>query len=303
MNGSDSPLSSYGSMTTKAYLHLYEITEEDLKRIQDFGALVLPRFSEYLDAFYTWLEKLPAFDEHFSDPERLARVKREQEVYWNDFFKGHVNDDYIQRRRIVGETHARIGLSLDTYFAAMNLSMVVMTDRMYDGSLDVEDYAAAVRAVTKLMHLDTAIVAETFSRLMNQTILDQSHALMEMSTPVTSIWNQILMVPLVGVLDSKRSYDLMNAMLTKIAETHSRVIILDISGVAVVDTAVANHLIQITKATRLMGCACIFSGISPVIAQTIVELGIEIKDVDTTATLKDALSIALKKTGVDIREL
>ena len=73
--------------------------------------------------------------------------------------------------------------------------------------------------------------------------------------------------------------------------------ILDISGVAVVDTAVANHLIRMTKAARLMGCESIVSGLSPSVARTIVELGIEVGDMHTTGTLQDALSIAFKRTG------
>jgi rsbT co-antagonist protein RsbR len=121
---------------------------------------------------------------------------------------------------------------------------------------------------------------------------------MEMSTPVTQLWTGILMLPVVGIIDSKRAQDVMNAMLTSIAESQARNFILDISGVAVVDTAVANHLIKITKASALMGCSCIISGISPAIAQTIVELGIEVGTVETTATMKDALGSAFRKLGL-----
>jgi methyl-accepting chemotaxis protein len=130
----------------------------------------------------------------------------------------------------------------------------------------------------------------------------RSIALLEMSTPVTAIWRDILMLPVVGIIDSGRAQNIMNAMLTAIAETQSRVIIMDISGVAVVDTAVANHLIKITKATKLMGCECTISGVSAAIAQTMVELGIEVGDVRTTATLKDALVEAFRSTGAEIRE-
>ncbi len=94
----------------------------------------------------------------------------------------------------------------------------------------------------------------------------------------------------------------MNATLGKVAETQARVAILDISGVGVVDTAVANHLIKITKATRLMGCETTISGISPAIAQTVVELGIDVGDVHTTATLRDALAYAFRTAGMDIRQ-
>jgi rsbT co-antagonist protein RsbR len=94
----------------------------------------------------------------------------------------------------------------------------------------------------------------------------------------------------------------MNAMLTKISETRARVIILDISGVGVVDTGVANHLIKITKATKLMGCECTISGVSPAIAQTIVELGIDVGEIKTKATLRDALEDAFHATGINLKQ-
>ena len=110
----------------------------------------------------------------------------------------------------------------------------------------------------------------------------------------------VLLLPIVGVVDSKRSQEIMHAMLTKIAEVQAKVIILDIAGVAIVDTAVANHLIKITKATKLMGCECTISGVSPAIAQTIVELGINVGEVRTTATLRDALEAAFRDVGLSI---
>lgn len=128
----------------------------------------------------------------------------------------------------------------------------------------------------------------------------RSLAMLEMSTPVTEIWEDILMLPIVGMIDSKRAQDIMTAVLTKIGETHARSMILDIGGVAVMDTAVANHLIKISKASRLMGSVCIISGVSPAIAQTMVGLGINVGDVRTTATLRDALGVALRDAGVEI---
>jgi len=93
---------------------------------------------------------------------------------------------------------------------------------------------------------------------------------------------------------------MMESMLNKILETSSRVIILDIHGVASVDTAVANHIIKITKATRLMGCECLISGISPAVAQTIIQLGIEMGSIKTTSTLSDALAEALAIINLEV---
>ncbi len=122
-------------------------------------------------------------------------------------------------------------------------------------------------------------------------------------TPVTILWDNILMLPIVGVVDSRRAQGIMEAILQKIAEVEAKVIILDILGVLTVDSAIATHLIKITKATKLMGCECIITGISPEIAQTFVQLGIELSEVATRATLKDGLSIAYDIIGVEVRQI
>lgn len=125
---------------------------------------------------------------------------------------------------------------------------------------------------------------------------------MEIYTPVTLLWDRVLMLPIVGVVDSQRAQSIMDSMLARISETEARVVILDIEGVETVDTAVANHLIKITQATQLMGCSCVVSGISPNIAQTLVQLGIPLTNVVTRATLRDAVFFALQQLGLDIRQ-
>lgn len=276
----------------------YEMTESALEKVRLYGNIVIPKLQDYVKEFYAWLETQPDFVEHFSDPKTLARAQKLQVDYWKAFFKANVDEQFVEHRRTVGEVHARIGLSLSVYFASMNKSLLIFTERLYDHSLSLEDYLASVQAITRLIHFDTAIVVDTYARLTNQKLSEQSQALMEMSTPVTAIWQDILMLPIVGIIDSKRAQDIMNAMLSKIGETRSKVIIMDISGVGVVDTAVANHLIKITKATKLMGCECTISGVSPAIAQTVVGLGVDVDEVRTTATLRDALEGAFFRTGV-----
>lgn len=128
--------------------------------------------------------------------------------------------------------------------------------------------------------------------------LELDRTLQEMSTPVTPIWDEILLLPLVGIVDSTRTDDVMRKTLECISQTGSKMFILDISGVPTVDTAVANQLIKITKATRIMGCETFVSGVSSSIAHTIVELGVEVSELRTTATLRDAFSTCLSEMGV-----
>jgi methyl-accepting chemotaxis protein len=136
-----------------------------------------------------------------------------------------------------------------------------------------------------------------FASDITQEVEARSLALLEMSTPVTKIWDGVLFAPIVGIVDSKRSYDIMNKALSSIVDHHASTLMLDISGVGMVDTAVANHLIKIAKAAVLMGCKTIISGISPAIAQTITELGIELGSIQTTSTIESALRQAI--TGGD----
>ena len=121
----------------------------------------------------------------------------------------------------------------------------------------------------------------------------RSLALLEMSTPVTKIWDGVLFAPIVGIVDSKRAIDIMDKALASILDHRAHTLMLDIGGVGVVDTAVADHLIKIAKAAVLMGCKTTISGISPAIAQTIAELGIDLGSIQTTSTIETGLREAI----------
>ncbi|EIF00431.1 STAS domain-containing protein [Saccharomonospora glauca] len=129
------------------------------------------------------------------------------------------------------------------------------------------------------------------------TILAQQEQLAELSTPVVKLWDGILAIPLIGTLDSMRSQAATESLLEQIVKQQARVAILDITGVTAVDTLVAQHLLKTAMAARLMGAECIISGIRPQIAQTMVQLGIDLGEVATRATLADAFAYALRTSG------
>lgn len=281
-------------------LNRYRITQDDLDAIREAASPILTDMTPLITSFYTWMRQLPEYQEYFGSQDRLSRVQGMQHQYWTSLFKGEVDDRYLASRRHLGEVHARIGLGLPAYFAAMDFSLSLMNDHL-DAFLPPTRLAQAKDALRRLIHLDTALVVESYTQMTNETIAAQTRSLIEMSTPVTALWEDILMLPIVGIIDSKRAQDIMESVLRRIAQTRSRVFIIDISGVGVVDTAVANHLIKVTKATRLMGCVSLLSGVSPEIAQTIVELGIDVTGIQTTATLRDALEEAFRRVGVEVR--
>ncbi len=144
---------------------------------------------------------------------------------------------------------------------------------------------------------------EVYQKAREQTIIRQQQELLELSTPVVQLWQNILALPLIGTLDSARTQIVMENLLQKIMETGAVIAIIDITGVPTVDTLVAQHLLKTIAAARLMGADCIISGIRPQIAQTIVHIGVNLEDVVTKATLADAFMVALKKTGSTVTQL
>lgn len=126
-------------------------------------------------------------------------------------------------------------------------------------------------------------------------IESQKEELEVLSTPVIDIWEGILTVPVLGVLDSERASRIAETLLTQIVEERASAAIIDISGISAVDSAVADLLIRTAKAVRLVGAEAILTGVGVEVAQTIADLGIEMEGLKTMATLRDGLKYAINE--------
>ncbi|MFC5654157.1 STAS domain-containing protein [Streptomyces nogalater] len=158
----------------------------------------------------------------------------------------------------------------------------------------------AALALTLLLGTLRLVVMETALDANAELIERQRQQLLEVATPVIKLWEGTVAVPLIGTLDSARSQVVMESLLEAIVEQRARYAILDITGVPTVDSLVAQHLMKTVAAARLMGAECIVSGIRPAIAQTIVQLGIDLGSVLTRSSLADALAYALGKQGIEV---
>jgi rsbT co-antagonist protein RsbR len=142
---------------------------------------------------------------------------------------------------------------------------------------------------------------EVFQKSRDEIIRRQQQELLELSTPVVRLWDGVLALPLIGTLDSARTQVVMESLLREIMNTGCSIAIIDITGVPMVDTLVAQHLLKTVAAARLMGADCIISGIRPQIAQTIVHLGVGLADVVTKASLAEAFRVALKRLELTVK--
>ncbi len=175
-------------------------------------------------------------------------------------------------------------------------------DVLRQGSNDPATLTNALFETTHLLDRLGLYTTEVFQKGREQLIVRQQQELMELSTPVVTLWEGVLALPVIGTLDSARTQVVMESLLQRIVETGALIAIIDITGVPTVDTLTAQHLLKTVAAARLMGADCIISGIRPQIAQTIVHLGVDLGNVITKATLADAFGVALRRLNLTVQQ-
>jgi rsbT co-antagonist protein RsbR len=136
--------------------------------------------------------------------------------------------------------------------------------------------------------------------VLQDTIAQQRATISELQTPVIQVWEGILALPIVGTVDTARAQDMTEALLERIVATGSEIVLLDITGVPVVDTAVARHLLETVAAARLLGADVLIVGLSSRTAMTLVQLGIDLSHVTTRATLAKWLEFAFRRLGLTV---
>jgi rsbT co-antagonist protein RsbR len=180
------------------------------------------------------------------------------------------------------------------------LSVFSLKDAVYELVADAAELVPEFLTFSRMVDGLGLHTFETYSATREQIISDQVTSMLELSTPVVRLWDGIIAVPLVGTLDSARTQLVMEKLLDTLVATGTDHAVIDITGVATVDTEVAQHLLKTVSAARLLGAQVTISGIRPQVAQTIVSLGIEFGDIATKANLADALALALTKAGLKV---
>jgi PAS domain S-box-containing protein len=122
------------------------------------------------------------------------------------------------------------------------------------------------------------------------------------ATPIIQVWDDILTMPVVGLVDSVRAADMKTALLAAVSRTSAKFAIVDLTGVDVVDTATADHLLRVMRAVHLLGARCVITGIQPSVAQIIVSLGLALPGVVTLRSLREGLRFCLRDLGYSVRQ-
>ncbi len=275
----------------------FEITTDDLERLASLRGFAEKHTDDIVEDLYRLILGHSEAKMQFTEHATLVRVKRAQREYFLGLFSGRCDLDYTASRLSIGVAHERVGVPPKWYLGAYARYLRSIFDRLATELSDPAETRAAYQSVGKLVAFDMALAMDTYIAAQLEALARHQAAIRELSTPVIRLYHRVLLLPLVGTIDTHRADQLMEAVLMKVVDEQAHVIIIDIAGVPVVDTKVADHLLKTTEAVRLLGAQTILSGISPIIAKTIVNLGMNISAMHTKSRLADALELAFEIVG------
>jgi len=198
-------------------------------------------------------------------------------------------DSLLQRQAADDETERRGDELLEVMMSAAALNYAKRAS-IGDGDSVFDAIAAGLNILID----ELVATQEAQNRLQEEIIRAQAAAIQELSTPLIPISDAVLVMPLIGSIDSSRAQQVLDRLLPGVAEHRARIIILDITGVAVVDTQVADALIRAAQAVRLLGAQVVLTGIRPEIAQTLVALNVDLRHIVTRSTLQTGIAYAMR---------
>ena len=292
-----------------------DITEQELLRRKDFLEFrdedvaylvgindLAQRYAEsVIEDFYRHLLSFEETKVFFRDPEVLKRVKDAQQQYFLRLTQGNYDLAYAQNRLLIGAVHERANLPVKAYLGMYNYYLRAVANRLIEAFRNEPQRAwSSFLSLMKLTFLDIGLAIDTYINSRERTIREQREAIQDLPTPVLRLREGMLLVPIIGLIDSQRARVLTEQLLGAVRDDRAKVVVIDITGVQAVDSRVANHMVQTVEAARLMGATAILAGVSPGIAQTMVTLGIDLGRMITVGDLQSGIERAEDLLGYTV---
>jgi rsbT co-antagonist protein RsbR len=278
----------------------FALTDEDLTRLASLRPLAEKITDAIVENFYALLLSHQDTKKFFPDEGTIRRVKRTQREYFMGLFAGKCDLAYVEDRLRVGAIHERIGLAPKWYLGAYRQYLQLIHQHFDDQIKDPNEARAAFFSVQRIVFFDVALAIDTYIAANLEALGRHQAAIRELSTPVIRVYDRVLLLPLVGVVDSHRAQQIMESVLLNVVEAQARCIIIDIAGVPVVDTRVADNLLKTTAAVRLLGAETVLTGITAQVARTMVQLGVDVSSMHTVSRLSEGIELALGMVGKTI---
>lgn len=211
---------------------------------------------------------------------------------------------YLEYLYSVGAHYAVANVQLSTWFGLVNLVRTIIVPMIVETHLgDAPKLTSALSGMSKYFEVSMAAIGDAYLQAKEQTILKQREAILELSTPILPMSDGLLIMPVIGVVDTHRAQQLTQVLLHAIRDYRARIVVMDITGVPVVDSRVANHFIQSIDAARLMGAKVVLTGLSPEVAQALVTVGVNLSTITTRSDLQTGIEEAYRRLRYKVVKL
>jgi anti-anti-sigma regulatory factor len=213
-------------------------------------------------------------------------------------------DEYFTHLAVQGGVYARMGISFSGWFRVIGIFRPQLTGLLVE-HLHATPHRMEIAIAAMDRFIDTAlsVIGEEYLNVKEQIIRDQELAIRDLSTPVLKLSEELLLLPVVGVIDSTRARVMTDELLLAIRAHRAKVVVIDITGVPAVDSMVANHLLQAVEASRLLGARVLLTGLTAEVAQTVVRIGVDLTKVETAGNLQDGVEEANRTLGYRVTRL
>ena len=270
---------------------------EDIARLLGMRELITEHVDELTDAFFTHLEGVAEAKVLLGYRELTNQARQLKRQHLLEMVQGKYELPYVEQRVRLGLLYGRVGLGTKVFVGAFAHVIAKAGELIMQNSPTPGEGFARFLSFQKLAFFDIGVHNDVVLHERDRTIGRQSEAIRELSTPVLQIRDRLLLLPLIGVIDTHRAQLITENLLRAIRDTRARVVVIDVTGVATIDTKVANHLVQTVTAARLMGARAIVSGVSADVAQSMVALGVELPAFETVGDLQGGLEDAERLLG------
>jgi rsbT co-antagonist protein RsbR len=300
--GNRAPLTAQMGITESQIerrLRLVGFMPDDVKRVTALTDIVVSHLDELTSAFFEYLAAVEEAAGLVQNVALMDTVRQLKTEHLRAMVSGAYGLDYVEDRLKLGMLYAKAGLDPRVFLGAFHHLMRTIGFRVMECHVGnpIEGFDRFM-AFKKVAFFDLSLIVDVIVFEREQTIaLLQQQALRELSTPVLQVRDRLLILPIIGTVDAQRARQLTDSLLAAITTRRAKVVVLDITGVTVVDSAVANHLKETVLAAQLMGAATVLTGLSTEVAQAMATLGVAFDSVHIVGDLQGGIEEAERLLG------
>ena len=280
-----------------------ELTPDELQQLRDFWE----PYDAHRDQIDTRLREvavaIPGMDVVLAaqDEEQVAQEAERSRAFQHTAIFNDRWHEYLDDLQVQGVTYARMGVEFSSWYEIIRVfrsELLKVITTHYEQS---DRVLSAVAGMDRFVDIAMGAIGEAYLKTKEQIILNQQEAIREISTPVLQVRERLLILPIIGMVDTYRARQLTEGLLDAIHTRRALVVVMDITGVPVVDSRVANHFLQAVDAAKLMGAIVIITGVSAQIAQTLVTIGASLGGVRTVGDLQGGIELAERLLGIEVK--